>query len=199
VTVIAGVYLAAQPALYRTGLSKLVPHEWRDIADETIDDIGEALRLWLVGNLIEMVLIGVASTLVVWLIGLPSPLALGLIAGIAEFVPYLGPVIAAIPALLVATTQGTEALLWTALAYVLIHQAEGGLIAPLIQRQMIFIPPAVMLLGVVTMLFVFGGPAVILAAPLAVIAFVVVEKLYMRDGLGEEVSLPSDAGRRHDE
>jgi predicted PurR-regulated permease PerM len=192
VTMIAGFYLAAQPDLYRNGLSKLFPLAWRDAVDETIDDIGSALRLWLLGDLIEMVLIGVASTLAVWLIGLPSPLALGLIAGIAEFVPYLGPFIAAIPALLVATTQGTQALLWTAFAYLLIHQAEGNLIAPLIQRRMVFIPPAVMLFGVVTILFVFGGAAMIFAAPIAVITFVAVEKLYVRDSLGEEVSLPGE-------
>jgi predicted PurR-regulated permease PerM len=192
VTVIAGFYLAAQPEAYRRGLSKLFPPEWRAFADETIDDIGVALRLWLLGDLIQMLLVGFASTVAVWLIGLPSPLALGLIAGVAEFVPYLGPVIAAIPALLVATTQGTSALLWTAVAYLLIHQVEGNVIAPLIQRRMVFIPPAVMLLGIVTILFVFGGVAMIFAAPMAVIIFVAVEKLYLRDGLGEKVALPGE-------
>jgi hypothetical protein len=124
----------------------------------------------------------------VWLIGLPSPLALSVIAGVAEFVPYLGPILAAIPALLVATTQGIGPLLWTGFAYILIHQAKGNLIAPLIQRHMIFIPPAVMLLGIVTVLFVFG----IAAAALAVIIFVAIEKLYLRDSLGEKVSLPGE-------
>jgi predicted PurR-regulated permease PerM len=192
VTVIAGFYLAAQPKLYRRGLNKLFPPPWRQIANETIDDVGDALRLWLLGELIQMVLIGVASTFAVWLIGLPSPLALGMIAGIAEFVPYLGPVVAAVPALLVATTQGIPALLWTAVAYIIIHQAEGNLVAPLIQRHMIFIPPAVMLLGIVTILFVFGTAAAIFAAPIAVIIFVAIEKLYLRDSLGEEVSLPGE-------
>ena len=75
------------------------------------------------------------ATLAVWLIGLPSPLALGVIAGLAEFVPYVAPIVAAVPALLVATTQGANAVLWTAIAYILIHQLEGNLIAPLIQRS----------------------------------------------------------------
>lgn len=193
ITIIAGFYLAAQPALYRAGLSKMFPPEWRDAVDETLDDIGSALRLWLLGDLIEMALVGLASTLAVWLIGLPSPVALGVIAGLAEFIPYLGPVIAAIPALLVAVTQGGQAVLWTGIAYLLIHQAEGNLIAPLIQRQMVFIPPAVMLFGIVTVLFAFGGVAVIFAAPIAVIIFVAVEKIYVRDSLGEKVSLPGEA------
>jgi predicted PurR-regulated permease PerM len=192
VTVIAGFYLAAQPQLYRSGLAKLFPRHLRKEANDTFDDIGLALRLWLIADMIQMVLIGALSTLAVWLIGLPSPLALGVIAGLAEFVPYVGPIVAAVPALLVATTQGTNAILWTAIAYILIHQLEGNLIAPLIQRQLVFIPPAVMLLAIVTVLFVFGGFAVIFAGPIAVLIFVAVNKLYVRDSLGERTMLPGE-------
>lgn len=192
VTVIAGFYLAAQPKLYRNGLAKLFPRRLRKEANETFEDIGLALRLWLIADIIQMVLIGALSTLAVWLIGLPSPLALGVIAGLAEFVPYLGPIVAAVPAILVASTQGMNAVLWTTIAYIVIHQLEGNLIAPLIQRQLIFIPPAVMLLAIVTVLFVFGGFAVIVAGPIAVIIFVAVNKLYVRDSLGEQAVLPGE-------
>ena len=104
-----------------------------------IDGTGEALRLWLLGQLIEMVVIGALSMLAVWMIGVPSPLALGLIAGIGEFIPYVGPLLAAIPALLVALTKSPEATLWTAVAYLIIHQIEGNIVAPLIQRRMVSI------------------------------------------------------------
>jgi predicted PurR-regulated permease PerM len=142
VTVIGGVYLAIQPRLYRGGFAQF-PRRLRKEANETIDDIGQALRLWLIADLIQMVLIGTLATAAVWLIGLPSPLALGVIAGLAEFVPYLGPIVAAVPAILVASTQGLNEALWTIVAYIVIHQLEGNLVAPLIQRQLIFIPPAV--------------------------------------------------------
>src|ERR1700739_4955609 len=105
----------------------LFPPRWRAEANETVDYLAGALRLWLLGQLIEMVIIGVLSAFSVWLIGLPSPIALGVIAGVAEFVPYLGPILAAIPALLVAVTVSLQAVLWTLLAYILIHQAEGHL------------------------------------------------------------------------
>jgi predicted PurR-regulated permease PerM len=196
VTVIGGFYLAAQPQLYRKGLGKLFPRPLRAEADETIEDIGRGLRLWLIGELIQMVLIGGLTTIAVWLIGLPSPLALGVIAGLAEFVPYLGSIVAAIPAVLVATTPGGNFIFWTVIAYLLIHQLEGNLIAPLIQRQLIFIPPAVMLLAIVIILFVFGGIAVIFAGPLAVIVFIAIEKLYVRDSLGEATALPGEPQRR---
>jgi predicted PurR-regulated permease PerM len=192
VTIIAGFYLAAQPQLYRSGLAKLFPRRLREEANETLEDIGLALRLWLIADIIQMILIGALSTLAVWLVGLPSPLALGVIAGFAEFVPYVGPIAAAVPAILVATTQGMHAVLWTTIAYIIIHQLEGNLIAPLIQRQLIFIPPAVMLLAIVTVLFVFGGVAVIFAGPIAVIIFVAVNKIYVRDSLGERTVLPGE-------
>jgi predicted PurR-regulated permease PerM len=193
VTVIAGFYLAAEPRLYRRGLGKLFPRDWRPNVNETLDDIGQGLRLWLIGELIQMALIGALATVAVWLIGLPSPLGLGVIAGLAEFVPYLGPIIAAIPAILLATTKGFDAVLWTTLAYLLIHQIEGNLVTPLIQRHMIVIPPAVMLLGIVTILFVFGGASVIFAGPIAVIVFITIKKLYVHDGLGEETYLPGES------
>jgi predicted PurR-regulated permease PerM len=141
VTVIGGFYLAAQPALYRSGLGKLFPRRMRDEANQTVDDIGVGLRLWLIGQLIRMLLVGGLVTAAVWFLGLPSPLALGVIAGLAEFVPYVGPLIAAVPAILVASTQGLDAVLWTVIAYLVIHQIEGNLIVPLIQRQLIYIPP----------------------------------------------------------
>src|SRR5262249_15115224 len=134
-------------------------------------------------------LIGALSTFAVWIIGVPSPFALGLIAGIGEFIPYLGPLLAAVPAILVAITKSPEAALWTAVAYLFIHQLEGNLIAPLIQRQMVLIPPAVMLLGIVCITYLFGMVAIIFAAPIVVVIFAAVNLLYVHDTLGEETAL----------
>jgi predicted PurR-regulated permease PerM len=104
----------------------------------------------------------------------------------------LGPIIASIPALLVAATNGLDAALWTAAAYVLIHQLDSELVSPMIQRKMVYIPPAVMLLGIVAISSGFGTAALVFAAPIVVIIFVVVNKLYLRETLGEPVSLPGE-------
>lgn len=191
-TVVAGAYLAVQPALYRQGARYLFPPRWRPEVEETMDDVGRALRLWLLGQGIQMLLIGVLSTIAVWLIGLPSPLALGAIAGVAEFIPYLGPIIAAIPAVLVAMTLGFYPALWTVVAYIIIHQVEGDVIVPMIQRRLIYIPPAVLLLSIVAISEMFGSIGIVLAAPIAVIAFVGVKKLYVRDSLGQPTKLPGE-------
>jgi predicted PurR-regulated permease PerM len=192
VTVFVGVYLAAQPTLYREGLSKLFPPEWRENADETMDHLAQGLRLWMLGQLIEMVIIGVLSGIAVWLIGLPSPFALGVIAGVTEFVPYLGPIVAAIPAVLVAITINSSAVIWTLAAYVFIHQTEGQIIMPIIQRRMVYIPPALMLMSIVAIGSLLGVAGTVFAAPMTVILFVLVNKLYVRDSLGEPAALPGE-------
>ncbi len=189
IMLISGIYLAVQPGLYRRGVIWLFPPSQHARAGEIVDGIGEALRLWLMGQLAEMVLIGALSTFAVWLIGVPSSLALGIIAAIGEFVPYVGPLLSAIPAILVALTKSPEAALWTLLAYLAIHQIEGQLVSPLIQRHMVAIPPAVMLLGITAITYLFGLIALIFAAPIAVIIFAAVNLIYVRDTLGEKTAL----------
>ncbi len=192
VSVIAGIYFAANPSLYLNGFLTLFPPSRRREAEETSKDVGNALRLWLEGQFMSMLLVGLLSAAATWAIGLPSPMALGLIAAITEFIPYVGPVIAAVPALLVAATQGTDQIVWTLVAYLAIHTAEGNFIAPLIQRRMVYIPPAVMILGIAAIGFIFGPVAVIFAAPMTVVLFVLVKKLYVRDFLNEPTVIPGE-------
>lgn len=192
IAVLGGIYLAAQVGLYRDGLIQLLPHRLRPDGVETLEDISSALRLWVLGQMISMVLIGLLSTLATWLIGLPSPFALGLIAALFEFIPYVGPILGAIPAVLVAATKGPGTVLWTIAAYTLIQQMEGHLISPLISREMVYIPPLVLILGILAITTLFGLQAVMLAAPIAVILFVAVKKLYVRDSLGDTTSIPGE-------
>lgn len=192
VAVIAGIYIAAQPTLYLDGFLILFPHERRPYAKETILAAGNGLYRWLEGQFITMFLIGLLSSLAWWAIGLPSPFGLGLIAGVAEFIPYVGPIIAAIPALLVAATQSPGAVLWTFVAYIVIHALEGNIISPLIQRELVYVPPALMLLGIAAITIVFGTAAILFAAPIVVVVFVLIKKLYVRDSLGEPASLPGE-------
>jgi predicted PurR-regulated permease PerM len=194
IMIISGIYLAAQPPLYRRGLIWMFPPSQHARVAEIFDEIGEALRLWLIGQLVEMILIGALSTLALWLIGVPSALALGIIAAIGEFIPYVGPLLAAIPAILVALTKSPEAALWTLLAFLLIHQIEGQLVSPLIQRHMVAIPPAVMLLGIAAITYLFGLVAIIFAAPIAVVVFAAVNLIYVRDTLGEKTTLTRKLG-----
>lgn len=127
------------------------------------------------------------------LLGLPAYLALGLLAGLAEFVPVVGSILAAAPALLLALTEGgIDLALWTLLLYVAVQQLQGNLIAPLVTRRMVSLPPAVTLVAIVAFGLVFGPLGVLFAAPLAVVAFVAVKRLWVREALGEDTDVPGE-------
>jgi len=190
--VFGGVYLAAEPRLYRDGAVKLVPQAHREQVAETMEAAGNALRLWLLGQLAAMVIVGVLTTLGLWVIGMPSVLALGLLAGITNFVPFVGPVIAAVPALLIALAEGGTMVLWALALYVLIQQIEGNLITPMIERKAVSVPPALVLFAIVALGLLFGPLGVVLGAPLTVVAYVAIKKLYVRETLGEPTKVPGE-------
>lgn len=190
--VFVGVFLAGEPELYLDGLTLLLPPNWRTNASDTLSHLAAALRLWLIGLLFEIVSVGLLGGFSVWLIGLPSPIALGAITGLAEFVPYIGPIMAIFPSVMVAATVSPVAVLMTALTYFAIHQFDGNIMMPIIQSKLVRVPPALMLISIAVLGSLFGIAAMILAAPLTVMLFVVVSKLYVRDTLGEEAFLPGD-------
>jgi predicted PurR-regulated permease PerM len=180
---IAGIYLAAQPKLYRWGIAALFHPMRRARVLETIELVERTVRLWLLGQIVLMIITGLLTYVGLTIIHLPSPIALALIAGIAEIVPYLGPFISAVPALLVALTLGIWPAIWTALVYLVVHLVEGYIAAPLIERRFVTIPPALILLGIVTVELIFGAAGIVLAAPLTVVVFVLVKMLYVDDPL----------------
>ncbi|MDB5453334.1 MAG: hypothetical protein JWO33_1912, partial [Caulobacteraceae bacterium] len=97
VVAVAGIYFAAQPRLYSDGLLGLLPPAARDRVAAASQDIAQALRRWLMGTGLAMLAMGVLVAIGASLLGLPAPLALGLISGLAEFVPVVGAAVAAVP------------------------------------------------------------------------------------------------------
>ena len=190
--VIAGIYIAASPRTYRKGLIKLFPVGQHDRIEASLEAAGEALKLWLVGQLIAMAAVGVLSALAFWFIGLPSPFALGLIAGLADFIPFAGPILGALPAVLFAFTIDGSTVLWTVFAVIVIQQTEGNVIFPLVERRIVAVPPALALFAIVAGGVLFGTLGVIFGFPLAVVAFVLVKKLYVRETLGEQTPVPGE-------
>jgi len=190
--IVGGIYLAAQPRLYRSGLLKLFPSGTRDKVDLALDDSWKALRLWLAGRLVSMAFIGLLTALGLWALGIPGWLALGVIAFILEFVPFVGPILAAVPAILLALALDPVKALWVAALYLGIQQLEGNVIEPLVQQRAVDLPPALLLFAIVAGAFLFGPPGVIFAAPLTVVLFVTVKRLYVREALGTETAIPGE-------
>lgn len=182
-----GIYFAAQPQLYRTGVLYLFPKKKRPLMGEALNDTGRAIKLWLLGTLVSMGLIGVLTGFGLWLIGVPSPVALGLLAGLLEFVPIIGPIAAAIPAILIALTQSPELALWTLGLFVVIQQVEGNVVQPMVQKYAVDLPPALLLFSVVAGGYLFGIVGILFAAPLTVAAYVLVRRLYVVEALDTEM------------
>lgn len=192
-----GIYMAADPDVYRRGLLKLFPASQRERMEQAFDDVAYALRRWLLGQLISMAVIGVLTGIGLAIIGLPSALALGLLAGVAAFVPVVGAVLAAIPALLTATTVSGTAVLLTLVVYVGVQQLEENVVMPLVQRRVVALPPALLLFAILAAALLFGALGVLLAAPLTVVIFVLVKRLYVSEALHTETDLPGEEEAAH--
>lgn len=189
-----GIFLAAQPRFYRAGAVKLVPAERRALVAEAMDESETALRLWLKAQLVSMVVIGTLTGLGLWLIGVPSPIVLGLVAGVLEFIPFAGPILASIPGILLGFSHSAELGLWAIGVYIAVQHAEAYLIYPLVQQWAVHIPAAVLLFALLAFGTLFGTIGVIFAAPLAVVTYVLVKRLYVVEALHTPTPIPG-----HDE
>ena len=192
VVIFAGIYLATQPNFYRAGAIKLVPPARRKIAAEAMLESERALRLWLKGQAIAMVVVGTLIGVGLWALGMPSALALGLIAGLLEFIPFAGPILASIPAILLALAVSPEMALWVIVLYLAVQQFEGNLLTPMVQQYAVDLPGAVLLFSLIGFGTLFGTLGVILAAPLAVVTMVLVKRLYVIETLDTPTPIPGE-------
>jgi predicted PurR-regulated permease PerM len=151
-----------------------------------MDEMGSVMRLWFVGQLVRVVLMTLFVWPVLYLIGLPGPFVLGLQAGLSNFIPYLGPIAAALPIALVAMPLGVSLLIWAVVIYTIIQSVEGYVIGPLIQRQAVEIPPAWTLAAIVLLGALFGVLGIALAMPLVAVVRVAIVRFYVEDYLGDD-------------
>jgi predicted PurR-regulated permease PerM len=167
-----GIYLAADPHTYVMLAAALAPRDSRGTAEDMLHETGDLLRRWLVGQGIAMALIGAFTYVGLLILGVPIPFVLALFAGLAGFLPYLGPIIGAIPMVLVAGGESLDLALWVVGLYALIQFLESYLLTPLIQARAVAMPPAVVILSQLVLGALFGLLGLALATPLAAAAVV---------------------------
>ena len=192
---VAGIFLAARPDYYRHGTLILLPRRHREQANRALGHVGIGLERWLLGQLISMLLIGVIITAGLYLLGVPSAFALGFLAGLAEFVPVIGPILAFVPAIVVAAPEGIETALAVLALYVVVQQIESNLIMPLVQRRVVDLPPVLALFSVLALTILFGPLGLLLGTPLTVALMILVKELWIRDTLDEPTKLPGEDGK----
>ena len=192
ILIFGGIFLAAQPRFYGIGAIKLVPTEKRSLIAEAMIDSENALRLWLKGQVIAMIIIGALTWIGFVIIGVQSAMVLAIIAGILEFIPYAGPIASAVPAVLVALAQSPELAVWTVVMYVVVHHIEAYVLQPLVQQYAVEVPAVVMLFSLLAFGMLFGLIGVFFAAPMAVVAYVMVKRLYVMEALHTPTPIPGE-------
>ncbi|MDA9410484.1 permease [Bradyrhizobium sp. CCBAU 45384] len=181
-----GILFAFDPTSHRDSLVMLMKRSYRARASSVMDEMGAVMRLWFVGQLVRIILMTLCVWIALYLIGLPGPFVLGLQAGLSNFIPYLGPIMAAIPIALVAMPLGASLLIWAIVVYTIIQSVEGYVIGPLIQRQAVEIPPAWTLVAIVMLGAMFGVMGIALAMPAVAVGRVAIIRFYVEDWLEDD-------------
>lgn len=183
-----GLFFAADPTSYRNGFLKLVAVRKRIRVGQVLEEAGRSLRWWVIGQLTSMAIVAVSVSLMLALVGIPNAVLLGVAAGLLNFIPFLGPVLAGIPVLLAAIPEGPATLALVMGLFITLQSIEGYLINPMIQKRAVYLPPAWSLTALVVFGALFGGIGVALATPILAVTRILVLRLYVEDVL-ERTSL----------
>jgi predicted PurR-regulated permease PerM len=177
VVIVAGIYLAAQPRLYGRGVLHLVPPHARQKTVTTVRAVADAISSWLKAQGISMIFVGIFTGVALSIVGIPAAPAIGLVAGLCEFVPYLGTIVVAIPAILIGFSISPETGIWTIVAIAIVQQVQGNIITPLVQSSMAELPPALTIFSLIASGVLLGPMGVILAVPMTVVLQTLVKEL----------------------
>lgn len=188
VVIVTAFYFAAAPGMYVSGLVRLLPRQQRIRGRQFLKDCAGVLRLWLQGQGIAMVLVAAITYAGLALLKVPLAPLLALIAGLTNFVPYVGPFVGAVPALVVALGVGPQAAVSVAMLFIAVQFVEGNFITPLIQRRISNLPPALTILSQLVMGTLFGAAGVLLATPLLAVMLLGAKVLYIEGMLDERSS-----------
>lgn len=192
IIVFLSIYIAADPALYHDGIMKLFPRPRRRRAGEVLSAIAAVLRRWLLTQLIAMATIGTVTTVVLLVLGVKAAFALGLLAGLFEFIPTVGPILSAVPAVAMGFLDSPEKAVIVALAFFVIQFMENHLLIPLLMKGGVNVPPALTILSQALMALLFGFLGLMVAVPLLAATLVAVKMLYVENVVGDRALGPDE-------
>jgi predicted PurR-regulated permease PerM len=187
--VVSALYFSIDPEVYRKGVLLLVPRGRATRVAEVLDHTARTLQHWLLGQLVLMISVGTLVALGLWLIDIPLAFVLGVISGLLEFVPVIGPVAGAIPGVLIALAGGGNKVFYAVLVYVAVQQLENHILTPVVQKTAVNVPPALVVLAIVAFGYVFGFIGIFVATPLTAVALLWVKMFYVQDVLGRAVDV----------
>lgn len=187
VTILLAVYFASEPRFYALGMTRFFPIAKRERVEEVLDAIYETLRWWLIGKVGSMIFIGILTWIGLSIQGVPLALTLGLIAGLLSFIPNFGPIISAIPALLLAFIDSPISAVYVLGLYVGVQLIESNVVTPIIERETVELAPALTIVSQLVLGTLIGGLGLVLATPLLAVVVVIVKMVYFEDVLGDKL------------
>jgi predicted PurR-regulated permease PerM len=188
IVLVVALYLAVNPTPYVDGIVRLFPRSQRDRACEVMHALGDTLFAWLHGQLVAMALVGVLVTTGLWLLGVPLAVMLGLIAAMAEFMPNIGPILAAVPAALLALTVSPAHVAYVIVLFIAIQVLESYALTPYVMHRVVALPPALTIVAQLVGALMAGWVGLLLATPLVAALLVLVRMVYLEGVLGEPKS-----------
>lgn len=189
IVLITGIFLTSNPNIYINGFIKLFPVSSRNRMADVFHKAYHTLSLWLIAKFIPMAIVGISTAIGLSLLGVPMTFVLALIAGLFAFIPNIGPYIALVPALLVASLEGNNTLLYVLILYFGIQIIESYFITPMIEKKMVELPPALTLFWQVLLGILAGALGLLLATPILAVLIVFINELYVKDYLEKKKDL----------
>lgn len=189
IVLMTGIYFAFNPSIYYKGLIKLFPQKRHRRIREILDTVHYNLQRWIIGRITVMTINGVLTAICLWLIGVPLAVPLGIITALFNFIPNIGPFLAAVPAILIGFTQNNETALYVAILFLFIQNLEGFVLTPLIQQKAVSLPPVLIVAAQLLLGVLFGFSGLLLAVPAAAVIFILVKMIYVEDILGNNVEV----------
>jgi len=176
-----GIYIAIEPHTYVNGFLQLFPAGYQPRMKQVISHVYHMLKWWLLGRIVSMISIGLLTVIGLWILNIPLPLTLATLAAMLEFIPYLGPILSAFPAIIIALTVSPLTSLYVAILYFIIQQIEGYVITPIIHEEAIAMPPAITLAIQIFFGILAGSIGLIMASPFSATLIVLIQMLYVQD------------------
>lgn len=184
IVLFVGIYLALDPQRYIHGLLLLTPPKRRAQAKDVIHRMAAVLRRWILARLLLMLANAILTSVALWLLDIPFALTLGLIAGLLNFVPNLGPIVASIPAILISLMQSPTKAVYVAILYLALQAADGYIFTPIVQQKAVNLPAALIIVAQLLMGVLLGAWGLVLATPLLATVIVLINNLYIEEQNG---------------
>ncbi|GLU57410.1 hypothetical protein Dfri01_68710 [Dyadobacter frigoris] len=175
------MFFTASPVTYRNGIIKLLPSKAKGRGAVLLDKIHQVLKGWIKGQLLGFLFITILTGAGLWILQMPLILTLALVAGLLNFVPNFGPIIAMVPAFLLGLSQGSNTAIIIVGMYTAIQVVQSAVTQPLIQKKMVSMPAALIVFGQVAMGLLGGFWGILLATPIMAIIMAVVNNLYVEE------------------